>query len=310
MSITSQNAAQTPITPFVGVAGPTVQDALAQISADATGGTVTTVSVTTANGVSGSVATPTTTPAVTLTLGAITPSSIVCSTNATALAAYATPPRISVAGADGVTSGYSADAFGITPNVTMRRANGTNASKSAIPTGAAFFSLLGIGYGASAYSGNAAAFTFNASEPWTDSAWGCQARISTTPIGSTTRVNSLVISDTAVAALGAVTGSNLAGTNTGDQLTFKTIAVAGQSDIVADSTTDTLTLANGANIELTTDATTDTLTVALALATAANNGQVVTYGPAVGPGGAAVSVKEWATVTVGGNARFIPLFGV
>jgi len=39
-------------------------------------GTVTTVSVTTANGVSGSVANATTTPAVTLTLGAITPTSV------------------------------------------------------------------------------------------------------------------------------------------------------------------------------------------------------------------------------------------
>lgn len=39
-------------------------------------GTVTTVSVTTANGVSGSVATATSTPAITLTLGAITPSTV------------------------------------------------------------------------------------------------------------------------------------------------------------------------------------------------------------------------------------------
>lgn len=39
-------------------------------------GTVTSVSVVTANGVSGSVATATTTPAITLTLGAITPSSV------------------------------------------------------------------------------------------------------------------------------------------------------------------------------------------------------------------------------------------
>lgn len=41
-----------------------------------TAGTVTTVSVTTANGISGSVATATTTPAITLTLGAITPTSV------------------------------------------------------------------------------------------------------------------------------------------------------------------------------------------------------------------------------------------
>ncbi len=39
-------------------------------------GTVTTVSVSTANGVSGSVANPTTTPAITLTLGAITPTTV------------------------------------------------------------------------------------------------------------------------------------------------------------------------------------------------------------------------------------------
>lgn len=41
-----------------------------------TGGTVTSVSVVTANGISGSVATATTTPAITLTLGSITPSAV------------------------------------------------------------------------------------------------------------------------------------------------------------------------------------------------------------------------------------------
>ncbi len=41
-----------------------------------TGGTVTSMSIVTANGVSGTVANPTTTPAITLTLGAITPSSV------------------------------------------------------------------------------------------------------------------------------------------------------------------------------------------------------------------------------------------
>ena len=45
-------------------------------SGTAGGGTVTSVSVVTANGVSGVVATPTTTPSITLTLGAITPTSV------------------------------------------------------------------------------------------------------------------------------------------------------------------------------------------------------------------------------------------
>ena len=47
--------------------------------ATANAGTVTTVSVTTANGVSGTVANPTTTPAISLSLGAITPTSVAAS---------------------------------------------------------------------------------------------------------------------------------------------------------------------------------------------------------------------------------------
>lgn len=61
---------------------------------------------------------------------------------------------------------------------------------------------------------------------------------------------------------GVLGASNLSGTNTGDQLVFKTIAVSGQSDVVADTTTDTLTLAAGANITITTNASTDTVTIA------------------------------------------------
>jgi protein-disulfide isomerase-like protein with CxxC motif len=42
---------------------------------------------------------------------------------------------------------------------------------------------------------------------------------------------------------------------------FKNVAVSGQSDIVADSNNDTLTVAGGTGISLTTNATTDTLTI-------------------------------------------------
>lgn len=45
-------------------------------------------------------------------------------------------------------------------------------------------------------------------------------------------------------------------------LAFKTISVSGQSDVVADSPIDTLTLAAGANITITTNAGTDTITIA------------------------------------------------
>lgn len=43
--------------------------------------------------------------------------------------------------------------------------------------------------------------------------------------------------------------------------TFSTVAVAGQSNVVADSATDTLTLVAGSNVTLTTDPTTDSITI-------------------------------------------------
>jgi hypothetical protein len=52
------------------------------------------------------------------------------------------------------------------------------------------------------------------------------------------------------------------GTNTGDQNLFGTIAVSGQSNVVADSTSDTLTLVAGSNVTITTDASTDSITIA------------------------------------------------
>lgn len=78
------------------------------------------------------------------------------------------------------------------------------------------------------------------------------------------------ITPNSVAAVGTVTGSNLSGThsgassgtNTGDQNLFQTIAVSGQSDVVADGPTDTLTLVAGSNVTITTNAGTDTITIA------------------------------------------------
>jgi hypothetical protein len=67
-------------------------------------------------------------------------------------------------------------------------------------------------------------------------------------------------------------GSNVSITNADGAITiaatdtqtdsFKTISVSGQSDVVADSATDTLTLAAGSNVTITTTAGTDTITIA------------------------------------------------
>lgn len=76
-------------------------------------GTVTSVSVTTANGVSGSVANPTTTPAITLTLGAITPTSVTASgalkssTSLILVETAGTTDTVTIAAPGDVTSSYT-----------------------------------------------------------------------------------------------------------------------------------------------------------------------------------------------------------
>jgi microcystin-dependent protein len=65
---------------------------------------------------------------------------------------------------------------------------------------------------------------------------------------------------------------------------FSTIAVSGQSDVVADSETDTLTLAAGSNVTITTDASTDTVTIA-ASASAMPAGSVTPYAGTTEPSG-------------------------
>jgi hypothetical protein len=66
--------------------------------------------------------------------------------------------------------------------------------------------------------------------------------------------------DGTIAFTSDITGTN-SGTNTGDQSIFQTIVVSGQSNVVADTTTDTLTLVAGTNVTITTDAGTDAITI-------------------------------------------------
>jgi hypothetical protein len=69
-----------------------------------------------------------------------------------------------------------------------------------------------------------------------------------------------IIQNSGITIADDATGT-LSGTNTGDQNLFGTFAVAGQSNVVADSTSDTLTLVAGSNITITTNASTDSITI-------------------------------------------------
>ena len=55
-----------------------------------------------------------------------------------------------------------------------------------------------------------------------------------------------------------------AGAGEANESSFKTISVSGQDNVVADTTTDTLTFAAGSNITITTTAASDTVTIAAA----------------------------------------------
>jgi hypothetical protein len=100
-------------------------------------GTVTSVSVTTANGVSASVANATTTPALTFTLGAITPTSVVASGNVTGsnLSGTNTGDQTTITGNAGTVTGLS-----VTSGKTLTASNtitlsGTDGSTLNIGTG-------------------------------------------------------------------------------------------------------------------------------------------------------------------------------
>jgi len=89
---------------------------------------------------------------------------------------------------------------------------------------------------------------------------------------------------------GTFSGSS-SGTNTGDQNVFSTIAVSGQSNVVADSTSDTLTLIAGSNVTITTDATGDSITIS-------SSG---------GGGGGGLSDGDYGDITVSGTGTALTI---
>lgn len=73
----------------------------------------------------------------------------------------------------------------------------------------------------------------------------------------TTDTKSLYVGDGLTAGGTVIQGSGDGGTSN----SFATIVVAGQSNVVADSSTDTLTLVAGTNVSITTNATNDSITI-------------------------------------------------
>lgn len=118
---------------------------------------------------------------------------------------------------------------------------------------------------------------------WTTISGGGGGGDYTLPIASDTTLGGIKIgSGLSIDVDGVVTGfsgayGDLTGAPTIPNAIFKTIAVSGQSDVVADSATDTLTLIAGSNITITTNATNDSITIA---STATGGGGGYTLPPA------------------------------
>lgn len=85
---------------------------------------------------------------------------------------------------------------------------------------------------------------------------------------------------------------------------FRTVAVAGQSDIVADSATDTLNVSANTGITLATNATTDTLTIGLATSGVTAN----TYGGATAI--PVITVDQFGRVTTASNSSITTSFTI
>lgn len=83
-------------------------------------------------------------------------------------------------------------------------------------------------------------------------------------------------------------------TNTGDQNVFTTFAVSGQSNVVSDAASDTLTLVAGTNITITTDAATDTITITSTASGLSGTGSIDNAAlRADGTGGATLQNSAW-----------------
>ena len=121
------------------------------------------------------------------------------------------------------------DTFGGTPVVYGRRADGAPGAPTATQSGEDLLFLSGRGFGATAYSTDAARITFQATQNFTDSAIGSKIILQVAPTGSTTLATAATITSTGIAA-------NLTGDVTGK---------INKITITAPATGATLTIADG-----------------------------------------------------------------
>lgn len=108
-------------------------------------------------------------------------------------------------GVDGTAAQQQIDGFGQVGQVILRRAQGTNASPTALTAGTSIGSLSFTGYDGTAWGGNSAGYYAIAFNNWTTSDHSSYLRFYTTPGGSTTIAEVARISDTGGLSVGNAT---------------------------------------------------------------------------------------------------------
>jgi hypothetical protein len=216
-------------------------------------GTVSTVSVATANGVSGTVANPTTTPAITISLGAITPTSVAASGNVTGanLSGTNTGDQTNITGNAGTASAFQTPrningvAFDGTANITITASLPSN--PAACPGGEYVTDIAADGtLTCAAVSGGA--HTQNTDSGTTQTSF----QIDSTNTGPRIKNNAgtMEVRNAADSALAPLAASNLSGTNTGDQTLYnQTIRLNSGSNV---SQRGRINFVDGAGIAWTT----------------------------------------------------------
>ncbi len=114
-----------------------------------------------------------------------------------------------VSSATGTTGNILLDTYGGNGQVSIRRANGTPSSPTAVLSGEGIGAFGARGYGATGFSGgNRARILFSAAENWTDTAQGTFLDLQTTPTGSTTITSRLRITADGNVGIGTNTPSS------------------------------------------------------------------------------------------------------
>jgi len=115
-------------------------------------------------------------------LGTTVPDSrLTINKNSAAPAAIVGNPYLNIVGANSEAPKINLDAYGSISQISFRRANGTQATPSALLSGEQMANISAFGYGATGYTtSNRGFITFNADENWTDAAQGSRIAFATT----------------------------------------------------------------------------------------------------------------------------------